>query len=1309
MLGLFSGAPVPPAAANVAPPQRKARKNVTAGSTGVAPTVAASDVLTTAGGTKPRATSVHAFNAPDAEAILGMRRLLVKVVGAKDLPESAGARRSCSAEVQLVSELGAPLHSDALHDRTGPPNHFSTVKDTAPVWNAEFVADVPVDPEATGLALRLAVWDDASSPPQQLGECLIHANELQQLCMREEERTLPLEHPGPPSAAAMAQSITLGSKASPAPGFASGATAPTLKVRLAYVDIRQAMVLLHDAHSMREEVAVERQHFEAAKLEAETQLAILSGAAREEEERAAFFMIEANRSGPLGGTAAVAARDREEARIKKAHEDSGTLLAALREEKRQGMDAVVSMHNTSLTAFKEDLAAHAAESAALKDAAVRQLKDDLASERAELDRQRDETRQMAFENAEQVIEAVEACARAETEALQEQHVAALNAMQAQLQEQVKRERKLMEEELESRSRLISMQVTELKASHAQQLSDMKASMTGTIEDYEQSAVEAQKAAREEVRQALSEHEAQLRTLRKKLAEAQEGPSAADEQVRKALAQAEAAAREAAERHEREVSHVKETMKKRSEEQQTTLVAMGQRLQERGEALEKARNAEVEELKVELSQREVQQAAAHKEELTSLKAAYNDSIDRLKAEMLALIEERAASAEISKREYEAQLLAVKRLHHDEMETLRQGVLEAERDVSRKHEATLLAKVSEYESAVAELRESTLAAFAEEQRLTDGALPKLQERLESAAREHEKAAAELLQMTEEKLSMQAELHSGEYEGMKARYEHALADARQTAESALQQLDAQAQEREGELVRRLEAQAQATAAELQAAGARAEEAMGLAMSRAREEREAAVEQCNAHWMGMIGRQSTAAQQAAEAAEAAHAERVALEVGKVATLEEQAVKQVEESSTKLREVEEALRQSSLDELNAAAHRHERLLKQSIAKLQQEMSLRLEEERRRWQSQMDVAQRASTEERAQAVSMLDDQHRAALDLAESQITQLSDILKTERATHQRSLDEQWSELTGKHAAELEEQHSWYLSQLAAFERDRDVAVEELASHLDHSLASLREQQREALHVERDSLDRAVARLQAEQAGALDAMANESARDLAAAKEVSERERREASDRLAEDQEHRARVNQADLRRLEQHTADMRGLLVSEREQWASRESKARAHGEEVLREVRDGAYEQASVEHDRVLREAASHGAEMTTQHEAALVAALAQKDEQLGARLSEYEGQLARMVTERAALQTSTREALAKAAADCDAARAELQSAQSAAEKGVMEALSSLGEAATAEMQAQHETIQASQRALNEQALEAVHAQAREGEQGG
>ena len=67
-----------------------------------------------------------------------------------------------------------------------------------------------------------------------------------------------------------------------------------------------------------------------------------------------------------------------------------------------------------------------------------------------------------------------------------------------------------------------------------------------------------------------------------------------------------------------MGYVKEALRRRAAEQQAALTAMGARLESRGEALEKARVAEVEELRAELSQREVQQAAAHKEELTRLK-------------------------------------------------------------------------------------------------------------------------------------------------------------------------------------------------------------------------------------------------------------------------------------------------------------------------------------------------------------------------------------------------------------------------------------------------------------------------------------------------------------------------------------------------------------------------------------------------------------------------------------------------------------------------------------------------------------------
>ena len=75
---------------------------------------------------------------------------------------------------------------------------------------------------------------------------------------------------------------------------------------------------------------------------------------------------------------------------------------------------------------------------------------------------------------------------------------------------------------------------------------------------------------------------------------------------------------------------------------------------------------------------------------------------------------------------------------------------------------------------------------------------------------------------------------------------------------------------------------------------------------------------------------------------------------------------------------------------------------------MRLEEERRRWQSQMEVGERAMAEERAQAISMLDDQHKAAMDLAESQIATLSEALHQERAAHVRALDEQSSELASR-------------------------------------------------------------------------------------------------------------------------------------------------------------------------------------------------------------------------------------------------------------------------------------------------------------
>ena len=225
MLGLFHAGSQASSAVSAAAAARvnKPRKNVAGApsATGsdpasassklavTAPTVAASDVLVPANGAAPT-RSVHAFNAPDAEEVLKLRRLLVKVIAAKDLPESVGARRSCSCEVQLISDVGMHLGSDALHERTGPPNHFTTVKDTSPVWNAEFVAEVPATLQTARAALRFTVRDDAASPPQTLGEAIVHGDELQALCMREEEKTLSLSQSALPSASAVAQSIASG-------------------------------------------------------------------------------------------------------------------------------------------------------------------------------------------------------------------------------------------------------------------------------------------------------------------------------------------------------------------------------------------------------------------------------------------------------------------------------------------------------------------------------------------------------------------------------------------------------------------------------------------------------------------------------------------------------------------------------------------------------------------------------------------------------------------------------------------------------------------------------------------------------------------------------------------------------------------------------------------------------------------------------------------------------------------------------------------------------------------------------------------
>ena len=171
---------------------------------------------------------MSSFQAPETLSVLSMHRLLLKVVGAKDLPKSTSAqRRNCSAEVQLVNSGGGPLDGNPLHSRTGPPNQFSTVKDTAPVWNAEFVAEVSESILRGGARLRVDVWDDATSPPVHLGHAVLDEVALRELCNRDEERTLALERGG----------------------VHGGAKSGAVRVRVAHVDVRRALAMLPQAEA----------------------------------------------------------------------------------------------------------------------------------------------------------------------------------------------------------------------------------------------------------------------------------------------------------------------------------------------------------------------------------------------------------------------------------------------------------------------------------------------------------------------------------------------------------------------------------------------------------------------------------------------------------------------------------------------------------------------------------------------------------------------------------------------------------------------------------------------------------------------------------------------------------------------------------------------------------------------------------------------------------------------------------------------------------------------------------------------------
>jgi hypothetical protein len=212
--------------------------------------------------------TAHSFNSPASEAVLSLHQLLVKVISAKELPRSSTAqRRNCSVEVTLVGSGGATIEG-GMHSRTGPPNHFSTVKDTAPVWNAEFVSEVSAE-LLSGANLRLDVWDDATSPPVHMGAALLEEDALRELRNRDEERSLPIrpEHAGS------------------APGGGGGA----LRLRVALVDVRNALASLPEAEAKATQAQQRVDTAEREQAGVRVGMRLLTGALQEEESHVAVL------------------------------------------------------------------------------------------------------------------------------------------------------------------------------------------------------------------------------------------------------------------------------------------------------------------------------------------------------------------------------------------------------------------------------------------------------------------------------------------------------------------------------------------------------------------------------------------------------------------------------------------------------------------------------------------------------------------------------------------------------------------------------------------------------------------------------------------------------------------------------------------------------------------------------------------------------------------------------------------------------------------------------------------------------------
>ena len=194
---------------------------------------------------------------------------------------------------------------------------------------------------------------------------------------------------------------------------------------------------------------------------------------------------------------------------------------------------------------------------------------------------------------------------------------------------------------------------------------------------------------------------------------------------------------------------------------------------------------------------------------------------------------------------------------------------------------------------------------------------------------------------------------------------------------------------------------------------------MARSREEREAAIATCNQHWMEVVQRQSDASAQAAAQAEAHSHEKLETERRKVAVLEEAALEQVQGTSEQVRKFEEAVAHARQEALDAAHNRHEQLMRSSLARLTQECSAALEEEKRQHRTQAAQLQRALVAEGEQAAALLEEQQARVVGLLKGQHAELAAELEVARQRGAEEVAAAREEMAAAHARELEEQHAW--------------------------------------------------------------------------------------------------------------------------------------------------------------------------------------------------------------------------------------------------------------------------------------------------